>query len=171
VQDAESFERERNPQMNRRVCLLWLASAGLLMTGHSANGQLLGIKASQEALQKFNNMKLSKGTAFLIFVIQGNQIVVEKAVTKQQGKDDYLDGFITAVKSSGQPRFAVVDWNHKLVFVSWLPDTAKATEKTRYASAKESFAQELVGVTIKLQATDDGELSKQVIVAKTKSPI
>ena len=41
----------------------------------------------------------------------------------------------------------------------------------KYASCKEGFVQELVGIQIKVQATDDGELSKDVIIEKTKSKV
>ena len=71
----------------------------------------------------------------------------------------------------GQPRFSVVDWNHKLCFVSWVPDTSKAQNKMKYATCKEGFIQELVGIQIKLQATDDAELSQDIIKEKTKSNV
>jgi len=134
---------------------------------------MLPIKATEAALQKFNDMKLGKKHAFLLFKVEGKAIVPEKEMLKSDCKDAnaYLDDFITEIKRTGSPRFAVLDWNHKLMFVSWVPDTSKAQEKMTYASAKEGFATELVGVQIKLQATDDGELSKNVIIEKTKSNV
>jgi len=134
---------------------------------------MLAIKANQAALSKFNDMKLGKKHAFLLFKVQGNEIIIEKETIKTDCKDavNYLDDFISSIKTTGEPRFAVLDWNHKLLFVSWVPDTSKAADKMKYASVKESFAQELVGVQIKLQATDDGELSKDAINEKTKSNV
>jgi len=134
---------------------------------------MLSIKANEAALAKFNDMKLGKKHAFILFKIEDNQVVVEQEVAKTDCKDavNYLDDFITSIKKTGAPRFAVLDWNHKLLFVSWVPDTSKATDKMKYASVKENFAQELVGVQIKLQATDDGELSKNAINEKTKSNV
>lgn len=41
----------------------------------------------------------------------------------------------------------------------------------KYASCKEGFIQELDGIQIKLQATDDGELSSALIKEKTKSNV
>jgi hypothetical protein len=41
----------------------------------------------------------------------------------------------------------------------------------KYASCKEGFIQELVGLQIKLQATDDAELSSEAIIEKTKSTV
>jgi len=134
---------------------------------------MLSIKAHESALTKFNDMKLGKKHAFILFKIEDNKVVVEAEVAKTDCKDaaNYLDDFITLIKKSGAPRFAVLDWNHKLLFVSWVPDTSKASDKMKYASVKESFSQELVGVQIKLQATDDGELSKNAINEKTKSNV
>ena len=132
---------------------------------------MLNIKASDDALEKFNGMKLGKKTAYIIFTIKGSDINVESEVLKADVDEDYLEAYIEAVKKSGQPRFSVVDWNHKLCFVSWVPDTSKAQNKMKYATCKEGFIQELVGIQIKLQATDDGELSKDIIVEKTKSNV
>ena len=132
---------------------------------------MLNIKASDDALEKFNSMKLGKKTAYVIFIIKGSDIIVESEVLKADVDEEYLDSYIEAVKKSGQPRFSVVDWAHKLLFVSWVPDTSKAQSKMKYATCKEGFIQELVGIQIKLQATDDAELSKDIIVEKTKSKV
>jgi len=132
---------------------------------------MIGVKATEDTLKVFNDMKLGKKVAYLIFCVEGAEIKVESSKTKEEVGDDYLDAFISEVKASGQPRFAVVDWNHKLCFVSWVPDTSKPKNKMAYASCKEAFVQELVGIQIKLQATDDGELSKAAINEKVKSNV
>jgi len=134
---------------------------------------MLAIKANEAALTKFNDMKLGKKHAFILFKILENEIVVEEEVAKADCKDsaNYLDDFITSIKKTGAPRFGVLDWNHKLLFVGWVPDTSKPADKMKYASVKESFSQELVGVQIKLQATDDGELSKSIINERTKAKV
>ena len=41
----------------------------------------------------------------------------------------------------------------------------------KYASVKEPFIQELTGIMLKLQATDDGELNKKEIERITKSKV
>jgi len=132
---------------------------------------MIGVRATEDALKKFNEMKLGKKIAYIIFVVDGANINVEKTVTKEEVGDNFLGGFIKAVKESGQPRFAVVDWNHKLLFVGWTPDTSKPKSKMSYASCKEAFVSELVGIQIKLQATDDKELSEENIIDKTKSNV
>ena len=72
---------------------------------------------------------------------------------------------------SGQPRYSIVDWNHKLLFVSFVPDTSKAMNKMKYASVKEAFIQECVGIQVKIHATDDSEINSDIIAAKTKSNV
>jgi predicted peroxiredoxin len=71
---------------------------------------MLAIKAGEDSLEAFNNMKLGKKTAYLLFKVDGANVVVDKAVEKADaGTEDYLEDFIKAVKESGEPRFAVVD--------------------------------------------------------------
>ena len=65
----------------------------------------------------------------------------------------------------------MVDWNNKLLFVAWSPDTGKGKDKMVYASVREAFIESLVGIQVKIQATDDGELTKEIIVAQTKSNV
>jgi len=132
---------------------------------------MLNIKATEDTLKAFNEMKLGKKHAYILFTIEGSSIIVEKQVLKADAGDDYLEKFVSEIKASGQPRFSVVDWNHKLCFVSWTPDTSKAQNKMKFATCKEGFVQELVGVQIKMQATDDNELSIDAIVEKTKSNV
>lgn len=144
---------------------------------------MLNIKATDKALEVYNEMKLGKKIAYLIFKIADGKtdkeddkvlkdcIFVETKVTKADAGDDYLDSYISAVKSSGEPRYSVVDYNHKLLFVTWNPDSASGKLKMKYATVNEGFIQELVGIQIKIQATDDGELSQEVIKEKTKSSV
>jgi hypothetical protein len=75
------------------------------------------------------------------------------------------------VKKVGELRFAVVDWNHKLCFVAWIPENSKNVLKMTYSSVKEPFIQELTGIQAKINATDDGELSTKNIEEKTKSHV
>ena len=71
----------------------------------------------------------------------------------------------------GEPRYGVIDWNNKLLFVAWVPDTAKGKNKMVYASIREAFIESLVGIQIKTQCTDDSELSVDMIAEQTKSNV
>merc|ERR1719270_755961 len=63
------------------------------------------------------------------------EISIEKLVKKADCDNEYLEEFVDALKESGTCRFGVVDWNNKLVFVSWVPDTGKAQDKIKFLDA------------------------------------
>jgi hypothetical protein len=152
---------------------------------------MLGIKGDENAQTLFNAMKLNHQIAYMIFHIKkpkgGAESIIVDVVAYKGAKgliegdltytqktvesEDYREAFITDVKSSGIPRFAVIDWNHKLLFISWVPDTSKAVHKMKYASVKEAFVQELVGIQIKVHATDDSELNVDIIAARCKTTV
>merc|ERR1712228_1134751 len=124
---------------------------------------MLKISATPEALKSFETLKLKHTVAYLVFHVckkdENNKkknaeqaIKVEKQVLKAD--DDYLDAFIEAVKGAGACRYGVVDWNNKLLFVAWTPDTANGKDKMVYASIREAFIESLVGIQKKIQATD-----------------
>mmetsp|Transcript_29789 Transcript_29789/g.48504 ORF Transcript_29789/g.48504 Transcript_29789/m.48504 type:complete len:133 (-) Transcript_29789:265-663(-) len=132
---------------------------------------MLAISATQDALDKFEDFKLKKKLAYVIFSIQGSDIKVESELAKDGDEDAYVGAFVDAIKSTGDARYGVVDCNHKVCFVSWVPDTCKAQNKMKYATSKEGFASSLQGINVKIQATDDGELSKAIIQEKCKSNV
>eukprot|EP01084_Bolivina_argentea_P072802 132166_1 len=132
---------------------------------------MLNIKATDEGLQAFNDLKLGKKTAFVIFKVGKKDIELESVTMKADVSKQYLGDAIAAIKKTGAPRFAVIDWNHKMCFIKWVPDTAKAQAKMKAASVAEQFKQELVGVQVTIQATDDSELSAEKIEEETKSNV
>ena len=62
---------------------------------------MLNIKASDDALEKFNAMKLGKKCAFIIFKINGSDIEVETETLKADVDEEYLATCIAAIKKSG----------------------------------------------------------------------
>ena len=135
---------------------------------------MLAITAGDDALAAFGTFKKGKsGKAWIIYAIDGGSIKVESEVSKADAGEDYLDAFITAVKGDdkARARYATLDWNHKILFVLWNPEGGKPADKMKYATACEGFFQALEGCHAKLQATDDGELSKEIIEEKTKSTV
>merc|ERR1712176_1012819 len=97
------------------------------------------------------DLKLKHKDAYMICAIskkkdsKDEEISIEKLVKKADCDNEYLEAFVDALKESGTCRFGVVDWNNKLVFVSWVPDTGKAQDKMKYASVTEAFKTSLVG--------------------------
>ena len=64
--------------------------------------------------------------------------------------------------------FGIMDINHRLLFIRWSPDTAKAKDKMRHAWIAESFrsACNIVPGYHTIQASDRGELGEEVIRVK-----
>eukprot|EP00164_Ancoracysta_twista_P001408 GFYU01001831.1.p1 GENE.GFYU01001831.1~~GFYU01001831.1.p1 ORF type:complete len:198 (-),score=27.23 GFYU01001831.1:175-720(-) len=132
---------------------------------------LWGYSASDHALEVFNEMKMKHKMAYIIYKIEGSSIIAKHWHHKRYLPDDYLENFVNDIMASGEPRWGVVDWNHKLLFVQWSPDRARARLKMQYASSSEAFRQELVGVQRTIQASDDGELTPDEIVEACASNV
>ena len=58
---------------------------------------------------------------------------------------------------------------NKLVFVSYIPETAKVKSKMLYASTKETVSRTLTGLAVKVQATDEDEIAYDNIMQQAKS--
>eukprot|EP00483_Globobulimina_turgida_P002717 UN02722 len=142
---------------------------------------MLRIMPTDEALEGFEKMKLRHKIAFIVFKVarkdeddkkcKDEVIKIDVVATKADVGDGYLGAFIEATKNAGTCRYGVVDWNNKLLFVAWSPDTAKGKDKMVYASIREAFIEALVGIQIKIQCTDDGEFSEEEIIKKTQSKV
>jgi len=136
---------------------------------------MLNIKANDALLETYNNMKLKHKIGYIVASVQKDKetkqefIGLEGDVYQKQGDEDYREKFIEQIKAAGTVRFGVIDYNNKLLFVHWSPDSGKAKDKMVYSSIKEAFIQSLVGINQKVQATDDGELNADVIAELTKS--
>lgn len=138
---------------------------------------MLNISATDEALSVFNDMKLKHKIAYIVFKVEKKPnssdecIVADSHGLKADIGDDWREAFIDAIKASGDCRYGAIDWNKKLLFVQWVPDSAKGKDKMVYASIKEPFIESLVGISSKVQCTDDQELSVEMIAEKTKSNV
>merc|ERR1719336_140857 len=62
----------------------------------------------------------------------------------------------------GDSRFVIADYKGKVFFMLWQPETAKIKSKMTYSSVKDKFKSGLQGVSFQIQATDDGEMAKEV---------
>jgi len=137
---------------------------------------MLKISATEDTLKAFSDMKLKHKVAYMVFKTDKDDkkeehIVMESQGVKEDLGDDWREKFIEDVKASGTCRYGVIDWNNKLLFISWIPDTAKGKDKMVYASIREAFIESLVGINSKEQCTDDSELSTEMIEEKTKSKV
>lgn len=98
-------------------------------------------------------MKLKHDRKWVIFKIDGDQIVKEK----EGDKDATYDSFVSTLKevAENEPRFACVDFHFetsdgrpqdKLLFIHWSPDTCGVKPKMKYASSKDALTKKLNGI-------------------------
>ncbi len=96
-------------------------------------------------------------------------IIIDKIAEKGE---DY-ESFTQYIESTGECRYAVVDVPvttndgreiSKIVFISWIPDTAKVRAKMLYAGSKEYLKMELPGVAIVVNCSDSADLDYETSV-------
>ncbi|XP_058181436.1 uncharacterized protein LOC131299880 [Rhododendron vialii] len=129
-----------------------------------------GMAVEDECKLKFLELKTKRNHRFIIFKIEGQEVVVEKL----GGPDENYDDF-TASLPADECRYAVFDFDFitdencqksKIFFIAWSPDTSKVRMKMVYASSKDRFKRELDGIQVELQATDPSEMSMDIIKAR-----
>ena len=130
-----------------------------------------GVTASADLTRTIQDMSSGR-VQYVVCRITGGEVVVEvQRMVEGQRRSDPYEAFLNALKSSGEPRYGVIDWNHKLCFVFWEPPTASARQRAMYAASADVVSDALPGIYAKLQATDDGELTEDTFNSKTKSKV
>ncbi|CAI9775019.1 unnamed protein product [Fraxinus pennsylvanica] len=104
-----------------------------------------------ECKLKFLELKAKRNHRYIIFSIEGQQVVVDKL----GNPDDTYDDF-TAALPANECRYAVYDFDFttdenvqksKIFFIAW-------------------FKRELDGIQVELQATDPSEMSLDIVKAR-----
>ncbi|KAL7214288.1 hypothetical protein ACSBR1_026660 [Camellia fascicularis] len=99
----------------------------------------------------------------------GQNVAVEKLGSPEESYEDF-----TASLPADECRYAVFDFDFitdencqksKIFFIAWSPDTSKVRMKMVCASSKDRFKRELDGIQVELQATDQSEMSIDIISA------
>ncbi|KAI9084201.1 hypothetical protein K1719_033872 [Acacia pycnantha] len=129
-----------------------------------------GMAVSDECKLKFQELKAKRNHRFIVFMIEDQEIVVDKVGNPNASYEDF-----TASLPSNECRYAIFDFDFvtvenvqrsKIFFVAWSPDTAKVRHKMVYASSKDRFKRELDGIQFELQATDPSEMSLDIIKSR-----
>ena len=126
-----------------------------------------GVGVSDDAVAAFAEFKKSSNqTTYVIFKIMDGKIEVES-----QSEDKDFNAFL-AVLPESECRYAAYKREFttndgrpgtKLVSIAWSPDTSKVKDKMIYAGSKASLTSVLVGVAIKIAATDASELTADIL--------
>ena len=122
------------------------------------------MEVDAEVVTAYQAVKRSKSRFLVMKVVENlGRVVVEHA-----GDKDAQYGTFEQSLPDADCRYAV--WDHKLtnsdgckitrlVFVLWSPDNAPIKSKMLYASTKDFLKQNLDGIGVELQATDESEIS------------
>ncbi|TPX77070.1 hypothetical protein CcCBS67573_g01669 [Chytriomyces confervae] len=148
-----------------------------------------GVGADDACVNLFEEMKLRRKYAFIVYKIDGDQIVVDMALTAEEsaalGSEASYEKFI-AQMPEGEGRYGVFDFEYntgsdgirnKLVFFLWYeclatgvdslaPDTARIKSRMLYASSKQAIRLRLNGINTEIQCTDPAELSFESVFEK-----
>ncbi|KAG2296984.1 hypothetical protein Bca52824_043653 [Brassica carinata] len=129
-----------------------------------------GMAVEDECKLKFLELKAKRNYRFIIFRIDGQQVVVEKLGSPEENYDDFTNSL-----PANECRYAVYDFDFttiencqksKIFFIAWSPDSSRVRMKMVYASSKDRFKRELDGIQVELQATDPSEMSFDIIKSR-----
>ncbi|MEU7086829.1 actin-binding ADF family protein [Streptomyces achromogenes] len=132
-----------------------------------------GVAVNDRCVQEYQALKIEKKHRYVLFNLNADntEIVVEKVSSSPE-----YDDFIADLPET-ECRWAVYDFEFekegagersKLVFVSWLPDTAKVKQKMLFAASKEELRRSLVGIAVEVQGNDSSEVSYDALLDKVK---
>ena len=137
-----------------------------------------GINPSEEALAKFNEFKMKKKLAAIVFKIDKvngqEQVVCEKEFLKDGFKQDDL---IEALPTD-EGRFIYLDFDYenddgirvyKIISILYCPITAKASKKMMYSTTYGSLNSSLGGgIAAEMQCDGPTELTREHILKRVK---
>ena len=137
-----------------------------------------GINPSEEALAKFNEFKMKKKLAAIVFKIDkvngAEHVVCEKEFPKNGFKQDDL---IEALPTD-EGRFIYLDFDYenddgirvyKIIAILYCPITAKAAKKMMYSTTYGSLNSQLGGgISTEMQCDSPAELSREHILKRVK---
>jgi cofilin len=126
-----------------------------------------------EVMVQYNQLQREHKFHYLIFKIENKKTIVLDSSLSTEEKFEYPQ-FHKKVTSIKDPRFIIIDYHtttpdnrqiDKVVFISWIPDTAPVGQKMVYASAAENFKKKLPGIAKSHQATDEREMEESSLQA------
>ena len=128
-----------------------------------------GVTVNDEVVTAFTAMKTKKAHRFLLCSIDG-----EVKLTHSADPSATFEDFRAMLKDD-EPVYAAFDyeWDHedggkrsKILFISWIPDTAKVKPKMLYASTKDAVKTALGGGVVEVQATGPDEVTTDYIMSR-----
>jgi len=126
-----------------------------------------GVTVSDGSISDFTEFKKqSNSIRYVIFKIDNGVIATEKT-----SESTDFSAFLAELPSN-ECRYAVykMDFttndgrpNTKIASIAWSPDSSSVKSKMIYAGSKDALTRVLVGISVKLTATDLSELTTEIV--------
>ena len=137
-----------------------------------------GINPSEEALAKFNEFKMKKKLAAIVFKIQKVDGAERVVLEKEFPKDGFKQEDLIEALPTDEGRFVFVDFDYenddgikvyKIISILYCPITAKATKKMMYSTTYGSLNSSLGGgIAAEMQCDGPSELTREHILKRVK---
>ena len=137
-----------------------------------------GINPTEEALSKFNEFKMKKKLAAIVFKIDKVDNKEQVVCDKEFPKDGFKQDDLIESLPSDEGRFVFLDFDYenddgirvyKIISILYCPITAKAAKKMMYSTTYGSLNSQLGGgIASELQCDSPAELSRDHILKHIK---
>ena len=137
-----------------------------------------GINATDEALAKFNEFKMKKKLAAIVFKIDKVDGAEKVVLDKEFPKDGFKQDDLIEALPTDEGRFVFVDFDYenddgikvyKIIAILYCPITAKASKKMMYSTTYGSLNASLGGgIAAEMQCDGPSELSREHILKRVK---
>ena len=137
-----------------------------------------GINATDEALAKFNEFKMKKKLAAIVFKIDKVDGAEKVVLDKEFPKDGFKQDDLIEALPTDEGRFVFVDFDYenddgikvyKIISILYCPITAKAAKKMMYSTTYGSLNAALGGgIASEMQVDGPSELTREHILKHMK---
>jgi len=134
-----------------------------------------GVSVNPECITKFNELKLGKNLAWIIYKISDDWTEIEVEESSSDKDYEVFRQKLLNAKSKDKRgkegiggRYAVFDVEYelesgegkrnKITFISWSPDDAPQYPRMMYSTSKEALKRSLNGLAADIQANDADDL-------------
>ena len=137
-----------------------------------------GITATEEALTKFNDFKMKKKLAAIVYKIDKVEGVEHVILEKEFPKDGFKQEDLIDALPTDEGRFIYLDFDYenddgikvyKIISILYCPTTAKAAKKMMYSTTYGSLNAAMGGgISTEMQCDGPSELSREHILKRVK---
>ena len=137
-----------------------------------------GINPNEEALAKFNEFKMKKKLAAIVFKIDKVDNVEHVVCDKEFPKEGFKQDDLIEALPTDEGRFIYIDFDYenddgikvyKIIAILYCPISAKAAKKMMYSTTYGSLNSQLGGgIAAEMQCDGPAELAREHILKRVK---